>query len=88
MKKAKKIFSVLALIAILLSAIPTVPVFAETYSGKCGENAIWELNSESGALTISGYGDMFDYERNDDAPWRGHGTIKSIAVESGYYKHW
>ena len=83
MNKAKKIFSVLAVIAILLSAIPIVPVLAETYSGKCGENAIWELNSESGALTISGYGDMFDYERNDDAPWRGRGTIKSIVVESG-----
>ena len=34
---------------------------AETKSGKCGDNATWEYDSESQKLSIIGSGDMYDY---------------------------
>ena len=37
-------------------------------SGTCGDNLTWELD-ESGTLTISGTGDMWDYSYDYHAPW-------------------
>ncbi len=50
------------------------------YSGTCGSNLTWEVNSEGTVLTISGTGDMYSYET---APW---GTV----VEGGVvvYEPW
>lgn len=39
-------------------------------SGKCGEHLTWSFNQETGLLTISGEGDMYDYlpeEEEDEA---------------------
>ena len=53
---------------------PVTPAInVETKQGKCGDNLTWELNG-SGILTISGYGDMYDYDWPKDAkystaPW-------------------
>ena len=74
MNKAKKIFSVLAVIAILLSAFPIIPVFAETESGECGENTVWEYDSKTLTLniktTLDGwYGSVENYSDNAKAPW-------------------
>jgi len=45
-----------------------VPVSAEIIgSGECGENLTWTLD-DSGTLTISGEGEMWDYG-SDDPPW-------------------
>lgn len=62
-------------------------------SGTCGENLTWELDLETGTLTISGTGDMKDYEQvyNGDAdysfssssPWSNCDDIKSVIIESG-----
>ncbi len=41
----------------------------QVVSGTCGENLTWTLNTETGVLTISGTGDMYDYTYNDPAPW-------------------
>lgn len=98
MNKAKKIFSALAVIAILLSAFPIIPVFAETYSGKCGENAIWEYNSETSTLVISGNGRMYDF-KSGLSPWEKEtGTIieeinevifkDGISYIGSYYFEW
>lgn len=40
-------------------------------SGTCGENLTWELDLETGTLTISGTGEMFSYDITDynRAPW-------------------
>lgn len=40
-------------------------------SGTCGENLTWELDLETGTLTISGSGEMSNYGNTDDtyAPW-------------------
>ena len=53
-------------------------------SGKCGvykSNISWALDHE-GTLTISGYGDMEDFE--DPAPWISHfSDIKKVVIEEG-----
>lgn len=57
-------------------------------SGKCGDNAVWSL-SDDGVLTISGSGDMYDYElyQADDSqrvPWYSEREkIKFIIIEDG-----
>ncbi len=40
--------------------------FAQTFSGQCGENLYWK--HEGHTLTISGTGNMYDYNEND-MPW-------------------
>ena len=50
-------------------------------SGTCGENLTWELDSE-GTLTISGSGDMYDYER-DGSPFFKRTDIKKVIISAG-----
>ena len=40
--------------------------FAQTFSGQCGDNLYWKY--EGHTLTISGTGNMYDYNEND-MPW-------------------
>ena len=60
-------------------------------SGECGENLTWTLN-ENGVLTISGTGDMENYEKNcvgdscsyPNTPWKEYiEEIKTVVIESG-----
>ena len=37
--------------------------------GTCGENLKWEIDSLEDILIISGYGEMTDWEKPEDAPW-------------------
>ena len=37
--------------------------------GECGDNLVWSLDEESGLLTITGNGDMKDYNLTDLPPW-------------------
>jgi len=51
-------------------------------SGSCGNSVNWELDVETGILTISGNGEMYDYWNN--APWYDYkGSIKTVVIESG-----
>ena len=49
-------------------------------SGSCGENATYKLD-ENGLLTISGTGDMTDFD--PESPFEGNTDIKSVIIESG-----
>lgn len=66
--------------------IPDTPINASPVvdSGSCGRGVRWSLNEE-GTLTISGVGDMKDYENNKyNAPpsiWRKN--AKKIVIKSG-----
>lgn len=57
-------------------------------SGNCGENGdnvTWKLDN-NGTLTISGMGDMYNYDRDYDvAPWRRDDSdkVKRVVIESG-----
>ncbi len=77
------------LLTLLLAVMASVGMsFAETYSGSCGENLTWSLNTEDGVLTISGTGAMADYEYVDggfsSAPWNDYReTISSLEFQLG-----
>ncbi len=81
----------LEILAVVLSLVmlSSCAVFAETEvtgamiaGGTCGDNLIWSLD-DNGNLTISGSGEMTDYDQNANiAPWKDY-TIKSVVAESG-----
>lgn len=51
-------------------------------SGECGDNLTWKLDTD-GTLTISGTGDMWDYEYAS-SPWYSYNSsIERIIVEEG-----
>ena len=50
----------------------------------CGENLTWSLDIETGILTISGTGDMYNYSVSEAAPWYSHQPyIKSVVIKDG-----
>ena len=58
-------------------------------SGTCGDDLIWTFDSK-GTLTISGTGDMYDYDNSDNkAPWRKTKimtALKSVIIKNGVTK--
>ena len=43
--------------------------FKDAYSGQCGDTLYWSFDRDSGTLTITGSGDMWDYSFQSPAPW-------------------
>ena len=62
-----------------LMALTAVPVKAE--SGTCGGNLTWTLD-EDGTLTISGSGEMYDYDFQS-SPFYNNGSISNVVIEDG-----
>ena len=57
---------------------PEVPI-----AGTCGQQLTWALNDRTGVLTISGQGDMTDYEYGK-APWTEFSAdIRAVVIEEG-----
>ena len=86
----RKIVSVLLCVLLLASLLP-VSAFADTTaSGTCGDNLTWTLDGD-GTLTISGTGEMWDYDFIYDngsyktsAPWgKCYSSITSIVINDG-----
>ena len=51
---------------------------AETYSGTCGDNVNWSLDTETWLLRITGTGEM------KSSPWDSYkNDIKSVEIEEG-----
>ena len=59
-----------------------------TAENLCGDNAYWELDEESGKLTIGGIGAMYDYNNTmKKAPWYElNQEIKSVEIGSDITK--
>ncbi len=72
MKRTNKFLSVILSILMIMSIVPLPARAAEPTSGTCGENIIWEFDDETGVLTISGTGDMYDY--------KGYYTSRIVAM--------
>jgi len=90
MKKSfKKIISLIICLAMVLTIAPLsglVPlVSAATYSGTCGENLTWTLDTDTGVLDIKGKGEMYDYGSDTiPAPWSSYScSITKIVVGEG-----
>ena len=87
----KKALSILLSIIMAFSAFSVMPfsAFALDSSGQCGDDVYWSFDSASGALTLSGTGDTWDYTFDFDAqphgnsPFYENSDIKTINVESG-----
>ncbi len=86
MKTWKKIVSCLLCVAMLMSFLPlqSLQASAATYSGTCGDNLRWEIDADTGVLTISGTGAMRDYisyTSSTSAPWYDYQTdITSVQI--------
>ena len=63
-----KKFTATLLIAVLLLCSFSVCSFA-TDSGKAGDNITWKYDADTGTLTFSGSGKMYDYKMTEDTPW-------------------
>ena len=81
----KRTVTLLALLAALCCFL-TVTAGAEAAivdSGTCGENLTWALDP-AGTLTISGTGEMEEYESGSRAPWyKNCDSIKAVVIETG-----
>ncbi|MCD7843058.1 MAG: leucine-rich repeat domain-containing protein, partial [Clostridiales bacterium] len=71
-------------------AAAEVTAQADGTSGQCGDDVYWDLDEETGVLTISGTGDMYDYAHIEDdgdygtAPWYSyHESITAAVIEDG-----
>ena len=92
----KRVLAAILAICMAFAILPTA-AFAEEEGGitvgSCGKEVNWAL-SEDGTLTVSGSGEMYDYENpewagNADglAPWHGiRESIARIVVEAGVTK--
>ena len=65
-----------------LADLFAVKADAADTENSCGENLTWTLDSD-GVLTISGTGDMTDYDSwGNAAPWKD-ATVKSVVISDG-----
>ena len=89
--KKRCLLSGLFLVAVCLAVWSILPVTAKAAatvaSGSCGESLNWELNSD-GVLTISGTGEMTDYEwttlNGELPPWDAYkASIRQVNIEEG-----
>ncbi len=90
MHNHKRAAAVLLAAGMLMSGTGVLPVPAMTvqaaevvHSGTCGDNLTWTLDSE-GTLTVSGTGNMTDFENNLDFPWSNYTfQTKKAVIEDG-----
>jgi len=61
-------------ILLFVSAMLLSVASAFAQGGQCGDNLTWTFNSETGMLTISGAGEMWNFS---DVPWEPHLPWKS-----------
>ena len=84
MKTSAYMRKVIMMLALMLCSVVS---YANTQSGKCGENVSWEFDSTTGVLSITGTGAMYDYgyiSGMDTSPWYLKRTlIKSIKISEG-----
>ena len=60
----------------------SVKSYAEVYSGSCGENVKWRLDTVTGLLEITGSGEMEDYDYYG-TPWYSHrSSINKCTIEN------
>ena len=82
MKNLRKFAVALAVLLVALLCVTATVSAAEIVdSGECGDNLTWTLDDE-GTLTISGTGEMYDFEGDNESPWLSL-DVRRVVVESG-----
>lgn len=83
MKTMKK-WGIVVLLATLLALCFCVMAGAETVSGVGDDGLDWSLNTETGALAVTGAGKMENYIDPAKTPWAAYSdSIKTVTVGSG-----
>ena len=80
-------------LSLFLSVVMLLPITAgldfsiyadELTTGQCGENAYYSFDFETGILTISGIGEIYNYrEETNDSPFSFHSEIEYLIIENG-----
>ena len=90
MNLKRKMLSILPAFTIVLATLLLTPITAkaEATSGDCGKDGAkvnWSYNAGSKTLTISGSGEMADYNTSDNkSPWDDYMTdIQDVVIENG-----
>lgn len=80
----KRGIGLLLVLCMLMSMFTALPMTASAAtSGTCGSNLTWTLD-DNGALTISGTGDMWDWNYDNRAPWNDiRNNVKTAIIEIG-----
>ncbi len=82
MKKALSVLLSILMIVTTLTALP-LSAHAQTLSGKCGPSVDYALDTQTGKLTLSGTGSMYNYTASD-TPWNNYkATIKTAEIQKG-----
>lgn len=83
-KKRKRIWSMMLVLAMLLTMMPVSALAANIVdSGTCGDNLTWTLD-DAGTLNISGNGDMEDFDWDYLVPWYSYrDQIQTVVIDYG-----
>lgn len=88
LKKAV-VFVLTALLVVAPTNFFGIKASAFEASGKCGDNVYWSFDDETGTLTFSGEGDMYDYCYYDvwtdlfDSPFAESSDVKNVIIGQG-----
>ena len=90
MKRSKKIFSLVAVLVVIIAAV-SIWAALSIEKGSCGENVNYKYNPFSDTLTVSGSGAMADYddpydsynENKNETPFHELYNIKKVIIEEG-----
>ena len=81
----KKRHAILRSVLLLMAMVVVLPMNADIYSGYCGaegDNIKWKLDTGTGTLTISGQGEMANYDGK--TPWYyQRSSIRSVQISEG-----
>lgn len=84
MKKLLKSTMAIMLAFIIAFSVFTICSFAEdSTGGQCGEDVYWSVDTETGLLTISGTGKMYDYTDGTQNPFYCLSSVSSLVIEDG-----
>ena len=86
MKKSKKLLAFfLVLLILVLNATSNIGAVLSGICGADGDNLTWIFDSTTGKLTISGTGNMADYDDYiDSKPWYSYrGLLKIVEITEG-----
>ena len=81
----KRLLSMLLILAMIFSMLSIISVTANaaTYSGTCGDDVTWELDTDTGVLTISGVDYMDNFTADDEAWDYYRDYIKTVIITDG-----
>ena len=81
----KSLSLILSVVMIFIALTTCLPVaFAADYVGDCGTGVIWNLDTYTGELVISGSGEMKNYTADDVPTWSAYQNyIKSVTFADG-----